>query len=265
MNLSNSEEEKEWRRGYLINANYELKYVAFLDLLGFKNMVYQSVGNQNILNNINMALSYIGKMQYDNYNGIMPMVDLGKQVTAFSDSIVISYDASMPGGGFHVLMDLVYICNDLLGIGIPIRGGVTVGPLIHDAQKCFGPAMIDAYLMESQRALFPRIIINQSVLEYDLSKPGQANTIEYEAEYLHGIIKKDPCDGLLFLDYLKQHNEFDEPAIYDDYILRTREFIIRNLKTYAYDEKLYPKYNWLKWYYNETITTIYKHPERMLI
>ena len=135
MDSSNSEEEKEWRRSYMINTNYKLKYVAFLDLLGFKNMVYQSIGNQNILNNINIALSYIVKMQNDNYNGIMPMVDLGKQVTAFSDSIVISYDASMPGGGFHVLMDLVYICNDLLGIGITIRGGVTVGPLIHDAQK----------------------------------------------------------------------------------------------------------------------------------
>lgn len=265
MNSSNSEEEKEWRRSYMINANYKLKYVAFLDLLGFKNMVCLSVGDQHILNNINMALSYIGKMQYDNYNGIMPMVDLGKQVTAFSDSIVISYDASMPGGGFHVLMDLVYICNDLLGIGIPIRGGVTVGPLIHDAQKCFGPAMINAYLMESQRASFPRVIIGQEVLEYDLSKPGEANTIEYEADYLNGIIKIDPRDKLLFLDYMKQCNEFDEPAIYDDYILRTREFIIRNLKTYAYDEKLYPKYDWFKWYYNETITTVYKHPERMLI
>lgn len=69
-------------------------------------------------------------MQYENYNGMLPMADLGKQVTAFSDSIVISYDAAMPGGGFHVLMDLVYICNDLLGIGIPVRGGVTVGQLI---------------------------------------------------------------------------------------------------------------------------------------
>jgi len=45
----------------MINTSYKLKYAAFLDLLGFKNMVYQSVENQNILNNINMALSYIGK------------------------------------------------------------------------------------------------------------------------------------------------------------------------------------------------------------
>lgn len=249
----------------MINANYELRYVAFLDLLGFKKMVILSGGDQNILNKLNMALSYIGNMQHNNYNGIMSMSELGKHVTSFSDSIVISYDTSMPGGGFYVLMDLVYICNDLLGIGIPVRGGVTVGQLIHNKQKCFGPAMIEAYLMESQKALFPRIIIDQKVLEYDLSKPGEANTIEYEAEYLNAIIKKDPLDELLFLDYMKQYNEFDEPEIYDDYILRTREFIIKNLNIHAYNEKLYKKYEWLKWYYNETITTVYSHMEQLYI
>lgn len=249
----------------MTNVNYNLRYVAFLDLLGFKNMVNQSVENQTILNNINRALNYIGGIQHDNYNGIMSMVDLGKQVTVFSDSIVISYDALMPGGGFHVLMDLVYICNDLLGIGISVRGGVTVGPLIHDELKCYGPAMVEAYMMESQRAAVPRIIINQNVLEHDLSRPGGANTIEYEAEYLMGIVKKDPHDGLIFLDYMKQCNEFDEPAVYDDYILRTREFIIRNLNIYANDRRLCSKYEWLKWYYNETVASVYAKPEQFLI
>lgn len=67
----------------MTNVNYNLRYVAFLDLLGFKNMVNQSVENQTILNNINRALNYIGGIQHDNYNGIMSMVDLGKQVTVF--------------------------------------------------------------------------------------------------------------------------------------------------------------------------------------
>ena len=34
----------------MTNVNYNLRYVAFLDLLGFKNMVNQSVENQTILN-----------------------------------------------------------------------------------------------------------------------------------------------------------------------------------------------------------------------
>ena len=247
------------------NVNYELRYIAFLDLLGFKKLVDQSIVNQDVLNNIYRALSYSASMQHDNYNGVLSMVDLGKQVTAFSDSIVISYDASMPGGGFHVLMDLVYICNDLLGIGIPVRGGVTVGKLIHDEEKCFGPAMVEAYLMEAQKAIYPRIIIDRSVLEYDLSKPGEANTVEYEAEYLSGIIKKDYRDGQIFLDYMKQCNEFDELWLYDDYILRTREFIIRNLNEQVNDERVHSKYEWLRWYYNETVGDVYENPSRLLI
>ncbi len=247
------------------DISYQVRYVAFLDLLGFKNLVNQSVENQNILNNIYRALSYSASVQQDNYKGLLSMVNLGKQVTAFSDSIVISYDALMPGGGFHVLMDLVYICNDLLGIGIPVRGGVTVGQLIHDEYKCFGPAMIEAYTMESERAKYPRIIIDQRVLEYDLYKPGEANTVEYEAEYLRDIIKKDFRDGQFFLDYMRQCNEFDDYCLYDDYMLRTREFIIRNLNVYAKDECLHSKYEWLRWYYNETVGIVYEKPSRLLI
>lgn len=247
------------------NANYEFRYIAFLDLLGFKKMVEQSAVNQGILNNIYGALSYIGDIRHDNYYGPLSMVELGKQVTAFSDSIVISYSTSMPGGGFHVLMDLVFICNDLLRIGIPVRGGVTVGQLIHDEQKCFGPAMIDAYTMESNDAIYPRIIINPNVIEQDLSNPGQANTIEYEAEYLEGIIKKDPRDKQFFLDYMKQWTEFDDLYIYNDYISRTRNFIIDCLIKYSTDERLYSKYEWLKWYYNETVTAISTHPEQLII
>ena len=39
-----------------MDTTYENRYVAFLDILGFKNMVLQSENNQQILNLINMAL-----------------------------------------------------------------------------------------------------------------------------------------------------------------------------------------------------------------
>lgn len=249
----------------IINVNYNIRYVAFLDLMGFKNLVFDSVGNHYVLDNINRALDYICYLQNDNYHGKIPMVDLGRQVTVFSDSIVISYDTAMPGGGFHVLMDLVYICNDLLGIGIPVRGGVTVGELIHDERKCFGPAMIEAYMLESDVAKFPRIIIEPKVLQYDLFNPGQANTIEYEEKYLIGLVKRDLYDGKIFLDYLKQYNEFDEIEVYNDYIFRTRKFIIENLNRYKSEAGIYEKYDWLKGYYNETVMNLYPAQKELII
>ena len=52
-----AKDTRRWSK--MTNVNYNLRYVAFLDLLGFKNMVNQSVENQTILNNINRALNYI--------------------------------------------------------------------------------------------------------------------------------------------------------------------------------------------------------------
>ena len=113
-----------------MDTTYENRYVAFLDILGFKNMVLQSENNQQILNLINMALNYTAKIQIENYEQNMPMVDLGKQVSVFSDSIVISYEMIRPGSGFFVLLDLVYICNDLLGVGMPVAGGYLYGSFL---------------------------------------------------------------------------------------------------------------------------------------
>ena len=251
----------------MVNVNYDLRYVAFLDLMGFKNMVSQSTKDAVILNTINQALDYTGYIQHDNYNGIIPMVELGKQVTAFSDSVVISYDASMPGAGFHVLMDLVYICNNLLGLGIPVRGGVTVGQLIHTERKCFGPAMVEAYLMESEKAKFPRVIVDSNLIKYALNNPGRANTFEQEEKYLDELLREDSSDKIVILDYLKQINEFDDYEIYHGHILRTKEFITKNLSIYKYTgtDRIYEKYVWLKKYYNETIRAVYSSPEQLLI
>ncbi len=219
-------------------------------------MVEQSTKNQSILNNISKALNYTYEIQRDNYNGTLSQVEFGRQVTTFSDSIVISYSTFTPGGGFHILMDLVYICIDLLSVGILVRGGVTVGQLIHDEQKCFGPAMIKAYKMESEKAINPRIIIDENVLKFDLNNPGQANTIELENEYLLNLIKTDPNNNeLFFLDYLKQKNEFEDSYAYFDFMLKTKNFITENLSEFKRNEKLYKKYEWLKWYYNETINS----------
>ena len=46
------------------NTTYSLRYVAFLDLLGFKTLVDQSDSNQEILDKINLALEYTAGHEY---------------------------------------------------------------------------------------------------------------------------------------------------------------------------------------------------------
>lgn len=244
---------------------YENRYVAFLDILGFKNMVCQSVNEQKKFDVINMALNYASSVQRENYEGQIPMAELGKQVSVFSDSTVISYEMIRPGSGFLVLMDLIYICNDLLGLGLPVRGGVTVGALIHDNNKCFGPAMVEAYNMESKVAIYPRILIDPKIIEYDLQYRGENNTVEFEEACITSLIKKDERDNYICLDYLSQYNEFNDIDTYYSYLCCVRKFIITSLSLYKVDTKILSKYEWMKDYFNKTIAKCGVHFSQLLI
>lgn len=64
-----------------------------------------------------------------------------------------------------------------------MHGGVTVGSLIHDNNKCFDPAMVEAHTLESQNAVYPRILIDEKVKKYDLQYRGINNTKEFEKQW----------------------------------------------------------------------------------
>ncbi len=236
--------------GENMDTVYEDRYVAFLDVLGFKELVRQSMDNQEILNKIDSALNYSRRLQIENYEGTWVMSDYGKQVSVFSDSIVISYEMQRSGAAFHILMDLIHLCNDLLGVGMLVRGGVTVGKLIHENNKCFGPAMVEAYGMESDRAIYPRIVVNPLLIERGLEY--RSNTWEDEKNYLNGCIDMD-FDGNMYLDYLVQWNEFDDEEIYNLYLCRVRQWIIESLQKFRAFPEILMKYEWLRRYYNKTI------------
>lgn len=248
-----------------MNEMYQNRYVAFLDVLGFKNMVQQSEYDGQMLNRINMALNYTSNVQRESCEGIMSMTDIGKQVSVFSDSVVISYEMTKPGSAFYVLMDLIFICNDLLSMGVPVRGGVTVGPLIHESNKCFGPAMVDAYKMESEQAIYPRILVNPKVIQYGIEFKGRANTEEYESGYLEALISQDDIDNAIYLDFLSQHSEFDDPELYYNYIICVRNFIITSINSFSNNSKIIKKYEWLKNYYNITVKKVYRNYQALLI
>ncbi len=246
---------------------YKQRYIAFLDILGFKELVYRSEMDQEVLQRIDKAINYMHSNYMDNYEGDMPMVDLGKQVSFFSDSIVISYDVYNPGAGFFVLIDLVHICMDLISIGILVRGGVTVGSLIHENNKCYGPAMVRAYELESKLAIYPRIVIDKSVIEYDLRYRGRANNLEEEMEFINNIIEVDK-DGIIYLDYLSQQSEANDYETYMYFICSVKIFIQNSLQMFTNNprcERILAKYVWLKEYYNEVIVKKFGNDSELLI
>ena len=236
---------------------YKSRILAFVDILGFKNMIQQSASDykeqQRILNAMNIIHGY--KTLNDNGLDGKGLREYGIQITTFSDSAIISYPIDFDGGLFHVLVDLIHLQIDLSNLGIFIRGGISMGLAYHDEYNAFGPAMNEAYRLESEEAKFPRIILTSQTL-YDGVKASESLQNPYDISLLESLIRQDKTDGLYYLDYLRQFQELDYPE-YDYYIwLSTiRDYLVRNLNAYYSDGRIYSKYRWMLEYWNDTLAS----------
>lgn len=259
---------------------YEERVVAFVDLLGFKNAVNESINKQNIFNDISKALKLNEQFQKDNYGvTFMNEAQDGVEIMFFSDSFVISIPTiTYDGPLYSLLMHLVWQALDILDNNFLVRGGVTIGLLYHNGNICFGPAMNRAYYLESKEAFYPRIIIDEFVLKRMDSLKSSNNTIGEERQFLNKLVKRDVFDNKLFLDYLSQSQElyinYNDNNKYIELLKKVKVLVERNLNycnislmnTYCEDKiieikKVLNKYLWYKEYYNDTIQKVLL-PER---
>jgi hypothetical protein len=224
--------------------NYEKRICCFIDILGFKKHINQTVnidGEDDIkkIKKIKSILE-LSKNITD---------DLGfcksKCITYFSDSIVISYKYNEPSQLFYTLLDLLDVRFELANKGFLIRGGVSIGKLIHTSELIFGPALVQTYEIESKKAKFPRIIVDEEVIKNGLEHRKNINSEKDENESIMNILSLDN-DGMYYIDYIsKSSSEFDdvEFGLYD-YIesLRNNFFLNYNNENIEVKEKL----DWLK-------------------
>lgn len=237
--------------------SYDNRFIAFLDILGFKNWIEKTVDDEDVFNTIKSGIDYISRERDELYHGRYSDIRINdKEISVFSDSIVISY-AMDRGSLFYVLMDLVFICVNLNSKGIFVRGGVTYGKLYHKNHECFGPAMVKAYELEQNYAKYPRIVIEPEVVRKGIENPGPANTPQQEAEYLKKLLCKNNNEDLYYLDYLSQYDEFDDEEQYIDLILKVKKFIVDNLNYNKDNDPILEKYIWFAEYYNNVIMTIF--------
>jgi hypothetical protein len=245
-----------WRRMKMnkavadINKRYQYikSVVAFLDILGFKSMVYNQGNNRKFTLMFKM-INEINKMN------LSKMHLKGLKITSISDSIVVSVPYKEKASFEKITRTLYELDRLFFSQGFLLRGAITIGDIYHENGIVFGPAVVEAYFLEHDCAIYPRCIVKKNALHEGL-KTCNSNFGRNDMKELY----QQDIDGLFFYNYLRDEFEFqlyedrrlENPCKIYDKMLEVKCFIEGFLKE-IYSDRVLMKYEWLKRYYNNIV------------
>lgn len=247
--------------------NYENRVTAFIDILGFKDMLSETVNkkgedNPNKIDEIFAAYQTIrdvwdlDKKETD-FRKSVPKNS--KRITSFSDCLVISFEAHEKIEIFYTLTEIKWMIMRLIYKGILCRGAVTYGKLIHTDKVLFGPALAEAYILESKAALYPRVILHKDIIDLSSKVKAHYHSSNREREYVESLLVKD-SDGMYYIDYFaKAQSELDDPQYdFPDYLSKIGDKIRKGLmgSSSVFKSDLKVKYRWMKERYNNLIDNV---------
>lgn len=243
---------------------YEQRVVVFIDILGFKSLLDETLekdgsDNEEKINSIISAYNNIQDIWNSSENIEFLYKPSSKQVSIFSDSIVISFKVDEESQVFHTLIEIKWLIMRLLSQKILCRGAIAFGKFIHTDKFLFGPALIEAYILESKAAMYPRVILDKTVIDISVKNKAAHHTEKHELEYIYSLLDQD-SDGMYFIDYFfKAREELDDPEYdFPSYIQNLGEVIRKGLRASSHHSKadLRVKYSWMRERYNKMVETV---------
>lgn len=250
---------------------YENRLIAFIDILGFKEIVRSSEKDSSKIEFLYSVLDYLKSWEIsENWNlqlveieedaqkkGVENFDIRGKtNTTAFSDSIVVSVkvENNVNEMASTLIVNLAYIGAILFEKGILFRGGITIGNLIHNEEgTVFGQGLIEAYQLESNNAKFPRIILSDKLI-HKLNYPLETKHNRYPYhQYLERYT--DGCVGfhqMIYFQVIESWTGMTNDKLKDS-LDKIRKVIVKGLDTSFENPRVYEKYKWLKTQYNKLI------------
>lgn len=250
---------------------YQRSLIVFIDILGFKEIVKQSEVDLSKIELLFSVLQYLKDWEKpDKWNldligieedakkkGVHNFDIIGKtKSTSFSDSIVITVkvDNNTNEMTSTLIANLSYIGALLLEKGILLRGGMTIGNIIHTGNgTVFGQGLIDAYHLESKSAKYPRVILSDKLIK-ELNYPLETKRKRYP---YHQYIERfeDGCVGFHQMIYYQVMDSWVEITSnkMKSSLNDVRKVIIDGLDTSFENPDVFYKYKWLMNQYNKLI------------
>ena len=232
-----------------LKNNLTDKYVAFIDVMGFKNLV-----DRKRIDDLETYFSRITE--------ILEEIKRDKATIAslmISDSIILIAPDTLED--FTKLLTAIRrIQSALLNKKILMRGAVSFGQVFYDQTKniIVGKGYIRAFQLESE-AKYPRVILDPLIIKklgadkadfLEQINGNDSYTFEDRMIYEHREFTRLPDDAI-FIDYankiIRKHNVTST-------MRSVHEMIIDNLYQ---EQSLYSKYIWLRDYFYECLKWTY--------
>ena len=213
---------------YRSNINYDNKYLCYIDILGFSNIICNP-DNKYYLRNLNFfrkAINILKKIPKK-----QDMLLQKQTVTQFSDCVVISCNNDILS--LSMMIDRIReVQNKLLEGGLLTRGAITKGNIYHNQRYIIGPALVYAVQLE-KIAQTPRVIIHDDILQDII-----------DSEVINFKIDKDD-DGKYYVKYIDYWCNDDSPGF-----LHLRKTILAEFEN---QKEIRDKYVWLAKKFNNRL------------
>lgn len=174
--------------------------VAFIDVLGASNKIKNdSAGSLNTVHRVYEKALKLYKEQllferhttFDEDDTVETI-----RIKIFSDNIVLytRINDDLRGCFIHLVYLAGYMQAIFLNEGLLVRGGIAKGDFYGDDIMIWGNALVNAYEIESNIAIYPRIVVQSGII----------NGVEEEFANNYKCLSVDE-DGCYYIDYLSEY------------------------------------------------------------
>jgi hypothetical protein len=238
----------------VIIPGYEQRYCAFVDILGFRELIGMINKGDLSLLTLRELLNRVHKparIRVD--DAVLKTAELRAQ--SISDAVAISTTCT-PDGLMYLFLILEDLALGLLAEGYLLRGAIVKGPLYHDNSMVFGQALIEAYQLESNIARYPRIMVSREVFD-DANNDGRGNNLgshilqsEDGPYYLH-VLRMMAAE----ISIAAREKPIPDASDNEDvaFVLFAGRHLQRRLNESVDDPKIFEKVRWFANYWNEHV------------
>lgn len=239
-------------------ANYQDRYCAFVDILGFRQLIERL---NNDASQFDALRNLLMRVHGAHHGDAVEKVHSDFRAQSISDAVAISTKPTQDGLA-KIFRSLQSLAVDLLVEGYFVRGAIVRAPLYHDDQMVFGKALIQAYSFESEVARYPRIVVAREVREDIVRFAAQHNNV---AGFPKSDCLRQSSDGPMYLDvlqpvvslFMKKEHPFEKLSAAEE--ANHRLYLsIRDRIQERYEESMdtprhFEKVRWFARYWNEEI------------